>query len=245
MRPRSSAALSSSAWMALDSNRQMKSKSSVCSNAQDVPPRQWVAFPDGQREPVRAIRQILHARAAAAALGRDADIGRPVDDRLDHLMAEPLAQFDVDVGMGHQIPAQHVRDELVHGGRIGIQPDAPLDAPGVFLDLAAQVIQLPQHGARMLHEHLARRGQRHPLAAAIQQVGTQGFLEALDPVAGGGHGQEGAFGAFGQAHGAGHVHHQLHIDQVKASRHGTAILRIRKAHLKQTIIGKLGLDQAQ
>src|SRR3546814_2639923 len=75
--------------------------SDVCSSDLDM---------GDQYQPIAPVRQEFDPRAAAVLSG-NTDIGRALHDRLDHLIAQPLAQFDIHIGMTHQIALQHRRSE--------------------------------------------------------------------------------------------------------------------------------------
>src|SRR5690606_15888070 len=73
---------------------------------------QWMILVRDKRQAVGPIRQEL-TTLATADLGGNADIGRPVGDRLDNQVAEPFAQFDIDVGMRGKVVGQNCRHEFI------------------------------------------------------------------------------------------------------------------------------------
>jgi len=94
-----------------------------------------------------------------------------------------------------------------------------LDAAHVLLHVAAQMLDLAQHHARMGDEGLARRRQRHALAGAVQQLGADALFQVLDARAGRREGNEGKFRATRHAVGVGDVHHEAQIHKIEMHGH--------------------------
>ena len=98
-----------------------------------------------------------------------------------------------------------------------------LDTTHVLLHVAAQVLNLAQHHARMRDESLTRRGQRHALAGAVQQLGANALFEVLDARARGRQGNEGQFRSARHAVCLSNAHHQTQIHKIKMHGHARIV----------------------
>jgi len=123
-------------------------------------------------------------------------------------------------GLLAQEVAQHRRQKLARRGGVGKHAHMALDAAHIFLHVAAQVLDLREHHARVRHEGLARWRQRHALAGAVEQLGANALLQVLDARAGRGQGDEGQLGATRHAVGVGDMHHQAQVHKVEMHGHG-------------------------
>ena len=178
-----------------------------------------MALGDHQHQPVAAVGQGLQVLGAHQA-GDDADVGLPLGHGAHDVVRQALAQVDVHVGVAAQEVPQHRRQEFAQRGGVGEHAHMALDAAHVFLHVAAQVFDLPEHHARVGHEGLARRCERHALAGAVQQLGADAFFQVLDARAGRRQGDEGEFRAARHAVGVGDVHHQAQIHKIEMHGHG-------------------------
>lgn len=183
-----------------------------------------------QHQAVAAVGNGLQALGAHQA-GHDADVGLALRDRADDVVRKAFAQVDIDIGVAQQVAAQDRWQVLPQGRRVGKHPQVSLDAPGVLLQIAPQVLDLAQHRAGMVHKGLARRRERDALAGAVEQLGADAFLQIFDARACRRQGDVRGLGAFGQAVGFGNTHHQAQVNEIKVHGHG-GIIPPAQAHKK-------------
>ena len=103
---------------------------------------------------------------------------------------------------------QDVRHEFRDRGGVGENADMAGVAVGLFLEIVFQVIDLAHDDPRMLQQPLARGGDFHAAAVAVQQAGVELVLQRLDPHADGGQRQVCPLGGLRQAGGFGDVDEQ-------------------------------------
>ena len=177
-------------------------------------PCECVVGRDAEHQPVLPVGHDLQPLGAHVARD-DADVGLAFADRAHDVARQPLAQVDVDIRVGRQVAAQNGGQELGDRGGAGEHAQVALHALGVLLQVAAQVFDLVQHQPRVVGKSLAGRRQRHALAAAVQQLAAQAFLEVLDAHAGRGQRQVRTLGAACQAVAVGDVDEQPQVDEIE------------------------------
>jgi hypothetical protein len=141
--------------------------------------------------------------------------GRIGAQQIHDVAAEPLAQVDVHIRMRGQVAAQHRRQELGDRGGAGEDAQVALHALRVLLQITAQVLDLVQHQPRMVGEGLARRRERHALAAAVQQLRADPLLQVLDAHARRRQRHVRALGPARETVGLGDVDEEAQVDQVE------------------------------
>ncbi|MNV96728.1 hypothetical protein D3C71_1917670 [compost metagenome] len=87
--------------------------------------------------------------------GHDADVGLAFANGTDDVVGQAFAQVDIHIRVLAQVGAQHGWQKLAQRRGVGKHTHMALDAAGVFLHVAAQVLDLAEHGAGMLHKGLS------------------------------------------------------------------------------------------
>ncbi|MCY1518074.1 hypothetical protein D9M68_527800 [compost metagenome] len=168
-----------------------------------------------QHQPVAPVGHDFQPFGAHIA-GDDADVDHSFLHRTHDVRAEPLLHVDGHVGIVDEVGAQHRGQELAH--RRGVRENAhmALHAGHVFLQIAAELLQLADHAARVGEQGLAGAGDLHALAAAAQQLDADILFQVLDAGTGRGQRQVGTLRAAGQALGLRNMREQFQVDQIKA-----------------------------
>jgi hypothetical protein len=112
------------------------------------------------------------------------DVGASLEHAAGDVGVGLFLQLDVDARVAGEHPGQDRRQDVGHGGGVGEDAQVPAQAAAVFLEVGAQVLDLPKDGAGMMEKGLARRREPHPARLAHQQGQARLLLDAADAGAG-------------------------------------------------------------
>ncbi len=143
---------------------------------------QRMALGHHQHEAVAPVVQHVEA-VRGGAVGEDPEVGAAVQHGHHDVAAVLLLELDADAGIAGLERGQFGRQELRQRRGVGPQPHDAHDAGRVVRQLRRQLLDLLQHRARALEQHLSGGGGPHAARVALQQRDADGGLEVGDALA--------------------------------------------------------------
>ena len=145
----------------------------------------------------------------------NAQVGSTVQDAACDFSIRFFLKVHIDLGVFRQKRWQDFRQKIGHRRGVGENPDMAPQAGAIFLQVAAQLVCLPQHAACVVKKGFAGRRQANAARFPVKKRHARVAFQSLDAAARRRQRQVLTRGGAGQVAFFGGAHKQAQIGQVK------------------------------